>query len=115
MFGRQPLATRYVDSTAVPYVVVNPHVVPKRKVSSSGCKARVTYKTRIRTRRLNAVVQMLSGARHRRNVHRRAKTLGIPDSPRHGGVDAGVSFEFWPIKPPLSAEKFTSLNGDTDR
>src|SRR5262249_19964157 len=35
---------RYVDSTTVPYVVVNPHVRMKAKGVVIGCKARVTYK-----------------------------------------------------------------------
>jgi hypothetical protein len=28
-----------------------------------------------------------------------AEQLGIPSSPRHGGVNSGVLFEFWPGQP----------------
>src|SRR5207245_7251660 len=53
----RPVETRYVDSTAVPYVVVNPHVRMKAKGIVIGCKARLTYKQQT----IDAVVADVSG------------------------------------------------------
>ncbi len=91
----RPLETRYVDATVVPYVVVNPHVRAKAKGVVIGCKARVTYKSKKKT--IDSVVADVSGGKDIGEMSiAAAKNLGIPDSPRHGGVDSGVSFEFWP-------------------
>lgn len=96
----RPLETRYVDSTAVPYVVVNPHVRAKAKGVVIGCKARVTYKSKNKKKTTVAVVADVSGGNDIGEISiAAAKKLGIPDSPRHGGVNSGVSFEFWPDKP----------------
>ena len=79
----------------VPYVVVNPHVRAKAKGVVIGCKARVTYKSKKKT--IDSVVADVSGGNDIGEMSiAAAKKLGIPDSPRHGGVDSGVSFEFWP-------------------
>jgi hypothetical protein len=98
----RPLETRYVDATAVPYVVVNPRVRAKAKGVVIGCKARVTYKRKKKKRKkrkIDAVVADVSGGNDIGEMSiAAAKMLGIPDSPRHGGVDSGVSFEFWPGK-----------------
>jgi hypothetical protein len=98
----RPLETRYVDATAVPYVVVNPRVRAKAKGVVIGCKARVTYKRKKEKRKkkkIDAVVADVSGGNDIGEMSiAAAKMLGIPDSPRHGGVDSGVSFEFWPGK-----------------
>lgn len=91
----RPLETRYVDSTAVPYVVTNPHVRAKAKGVVIGCKARVTYKNKT----VDAVVADVSGGSDIGEMSiAAAQLLGIPSSPRHGGVDSGVTFEFWPDK-----------------
>ena len=93
----RPLETRYVDSTSVPYIVVNPHVRAKAKGVVIGCKARVTYKSKNKKKKIDAVVADVSGGNDIGELSiAAAKKLGIPDSPRHGGVDSGVSFEFWP-------------------
>jgi len=97
----RPLETRYVDATAVPYVVVNPRVRAKAKGVVIGCKARVTYKRKKKKRKekIDAVVADVGGGNDIGEMSiAAAKMLGIPDSPRHGGVDSGVSFEFWPGK-----------------
>lgn len=90
----KPITTRYVDSTAVPYVVVNPIVRLKAVGIVVGCRAAVTYKKK----RIDAVVADVSGASDIGELSIcAAKMLGIPDSPRQGGEDkAIVSFEMWP-------------------
>jgi hypothetical protein len=89
----RPLETRYVDAADVPYVVVNPIVRAKAKGVVIGCKASVTYKGKT----IDAVVADVSGGSDIGEMSiAAAEMLGIPSSPRHGGVDSGVEFEFWP-------------------
>jgi Fungal chitosanase of glycosyl hydrolase group 75 len=89
----RPLETRYVDAAQVPYLVVNPIVRAKAKGVVIGCKARVTYKGKT----IDAVVADVSGGKDIGEMSiAAAEMLGIPSSPRHGGVDSGVEFEFWP-------------------
>jgi hypothetical protein len=89
----RPVEMRYIDSTAVPYVVVNPHVRMKAKGVVIGCRARVAYKTKT----VDAVVADVSGGNDIGEISiAAAEELGIPSSPRHGGVDSGVTFELWP-------------------
>jgi hypothetical protein len=89
----RPLATRYVDATSVPYVVVNPIVRRKAVGVVIGCRARVTRGQAS----VDAVVADVSGADDIGELSiRAAQLLGIPDSPRHGGVSQGVTFEMWP-------------------
>ena len=97
----RPVETRYVDSTTVPYVVVNPHVRMKAKGVVIGCKARVTYKSgKKKAKKIDAVVADVSGGNDIGELSiAAAEELGIPSSPRHGGVNSGVTFEFWPDKP----------------
>jgi hypothetical protein len=91
----RPVETKYVDSTAVPYVVVNPRVRMKAKGVVIGCKARITYKTK----KVDAVVADVSGGADIGELSvAAAEKLGIPSSPRHGGCNSGVTFEFWPGK-----------------
>jgi hypothetical protein len=93
----RPLPTRYVDSTFVPYVVVNPHVRIKAKGVVIGSKVRVTYKSKNKNKTIDAVVADVSGGNDIGEMSiAAAKLLGIPSSPRHGGTDSGVTFEFWP-------------------
>jgi hypothetical protein len=93
----RPLATRYVDSTAVPYIVVNPTVRKKARGVVIGCKARATY---LGTS-VDAVVADVSGGSDIGELSiAAAKALGFKNtSPRDGGVDSGVLFEFWPDEP----------------
>ncbi len=99
----RPVETRYVDSTAVPYVVVNPHVRMKAKGIVIGCKARLTYKQQT----IDAVVADVSGGSDIGEISiAAAKLLGIPSSPRRGGVNSGVLFEIWPDQP-------AKVNGET--
>src|SRR5438105_10548102 len=97
----RPVETRYVDSTTVPYVVVNPHVRMKAKGVVIGCKARVTYKSgKKKAKKIDAVVADVSGGADIGELSiAAAEQLGIPSSPRHGGVNSGVTFEFWPDQP----------------
>jgi len=97
----RPVETRYVDSTTVPYVVVNPHVRMKAKGVVIGCKACVTYKSgKNNAIKIDAVVADVSGGADIGELSiAAAEKLGIPSSPRHGGVNSGVTFEFWPNEP----------------
>src|SRR5438477_3861858 len=90
----RPVETRYVDSTTVPYVVVNPHVRMKAKGVVIGCKARVTYKSgKKKAKKIDAVVADVSGGADIGELSiAAAEELGIPSSPRHGGVNSGVTF-----------------------
>jgi hypothetical protein len=58
-----------------------------------GCKARLTYNGAS----IDAVVADVSGAGDIGEISiAAAEILGIPSSPRTGGVPSGVSFELWP-------------------
>lgn len=99
----RPIPTRYVDSTFVPYVVVNPIVRKHAAGIVIGCKAWVTYKGKS----VEAVVADVSGVADIGELSiAAAKALGIPPSPRTGGVPKGVEFEFWPGTP-------AHVNGET--
>jgi len=87
------ITTRFVDATAVPYAVVNPIVRKKAVGIVIGCRARITYKKKS----IDAVVADVSGPGDIGELSiAAAKQLGVPDSPRKGGVTKGVLFEFWP-------------------
>ena len=87
---------RYVDSSAIAYVVVNPVVRRKAKGIVIGCLARVTYKDKV----IEAVVADVSGSSDIGELSiKAAELLGIPSSPRNGGVSHGVLFELWPGTP----------------
>jgi len=97
------VATRAVDATAVPYVVVNPHVRRNAKGIVIGSKAVVTYQGNS----VDAVVADVSGPNDIGEISiAAAEALGIRSSPRTGGVDSGVQFEFWPGTPAV-------VNGET--
>jgi hypothetical protein len=75
----RPIITRYVDSTAVPYVVVNPIVRRKAVGIVIGCLARVTYNGQS----IDAVVTVVSGPHNIGELSIRvAEPLQIPSSPR---------------------------------
>jgi len=89
----RPIPTRAVDATAVAYVVVNPHVRLNAMGVVIGCKAVLTYQGNSVT----AVVADVSGPNDIGEMSvAAAEALGIPSSPRTGGVNDGVQFEFWP-------------------
>jgi hypothetical protein len=89
----RPITTRFIDATAVPYVVVNPIVRTKAVGIVIGCRARITCKKRS----IDAVVADVSGASDIGELSiQAAKQLGIPASPRDGGTGRGVLFEMWP-------------------
>jgi hypothetical protein len=99
----RPIATRAVDATAVAYVVVNPHVRRNATGVVIGSKAVVTYQGNS----VSAVVADVSGPNDIGEISiAAAQALGIPTSPRTGGVSSGVQFEFWPGTPAV-------VNGDT--
>jgi hypothetical protein len=99
----RPLATRYVDSTKVPYIVVNPIVRKKARGIVIGCKARATYKGTS----VDAVVADVSGAGDIGELSiAAAEALKFQNaSPRNGGVESDVTFEFWP-------DQATTVNGE---
>ena len=89
----RPIATRYIDATTVPYVVVNPIVRRHAEGIVIGCRARISYNGQM----IDAVVADVSGAGDIGELSiRAAQLLGIPDSPRHGGAQGAVQFELWP-------------------
>lgn len=89
----RPITTRYVDAATVPYAVVNPLVRIRAVGVVIGCRARITY----RKRSIEAVVCDVSGAGSIGEMSiAAAEALGIPSSPRRGGVSKGVLFEIWP-------------------
>ncbi len=90
----RPVKTRYVDATTVPYVVVNPIIRMEAKGAVIGCRATVTYKGKS----VDAVVADVSGRGTIGELSiAAAKALGFKDfSARSGGVNSGVTFEFWP-------------------
>ncbi len=89
----RPMATRYVDAVSVPYMVVNP-IVRRRAVGVViGCRGRITH----RGRSVDVVVADVSGPRSIGEMSiAAARRLGIPSSPRTGGIARGVTFEMWP-------------------
>lgn len=104
----RPLATRYVDATAVAYIVVNPIVRVGAKGIVIGCKGQITW----RGISIPAVVADVSG----RATLGEASMAAVEQllraskaysetaikrliSPRTGGLASGVLFEFWPGQP----------------
>jgi hypothetical protein len=97
------IGTRWVDATAVAYVVVNPTVRQNAKGVVIGSRAVVTYQGKS----VDAVVADVSGPTGVGEISiAAAQVLGIPPSPRTGGVDSGVQFQFWPGTPAV-------VNGET--
>ena len=87
------ITTRAVDATAVAYVVVNLHVLRNANGVVIGSKAVVAYKGKS----VDAVVADVGGPNDIGKISiAAAQALGIESSPRDGGVDSGVQFEFWP-------------------
>ena len=88
------VATRYVDATFVAYVVVNPIIRIQARGVVIGCKARLTYKNTS----IDAVVADVSERSAVGELSIAAgEALGFKDATaRDGGVDSGVTYEFWP-------------------
>jgi hypothetical protein len=84
----------YVDAETVPYIVVPPMIVRKTYGVVRGAKARVTWNGKS----VDCVVAELGP--HDRIGEMSiaaARALGIPASPRHGGLAAPeVVYELWP-------------------
>jgi ribosomal protein L18 len=84
----------YVDSETVPYIVVPPLIVQRTAGIVRGCRARATYRGKsvecvVADRGPSSKIGELSIAA--------ARALGIPPSPRHGGMsEPEVSYELWP-------------------
>ncbi len=84
----------YVDAETVPYIVVPPLIVQQTAGVVRGCKAKVTYKGRsvdcvVADRGPSAKIGEISIAA--------ARAVGIPSSPRKGGVESpDVTYELWP-------------------
>lgn len=84
----------YVDAETVPYVVVPPLIVQQTAGVVRGCKARITYKGRS----VDCVVADKGPAARIGEISiAAAKAVGIPSSPRSGGVELpDVLYEIWP-------------------
>ena len=84
----------YVDAETVPYVVVPPFIVKETVGVVRGCMARVTYKGHT----VECVVaDMGPSARIGEISIAAARALGIPHSPKHGGIrEKLVDYELWP-------------------
>lgn len=89
----RPITTRYVDAASVPYMVANPLVRLRAVGIVIGCRGRLTYKRKP----IEVVVADVSGSDDIGEMSIcAAELLGIPSSPRRGGVSSGVQFEMWP-------------------
>jgi hypothetical protein len=87
------VAHRAVDACSVPYVVVNPHVRSNARGVVMGCRAVVSYAGKS----LEAVVADVSGGNDIGEISvAAADALGMPSSPRSGGVHSGVEFLLFP-------------------
>jgi hypothetical protein len=84
----------YVDAETVPYIVVPPMIVKRTVGVVRGCLSRVSY----RGQHVECVVADLGPANKIGELSiAAARKLGIPSSPRHGGVeDPEVDYELWP-------------------
>lgn len=95
----QPTATqrRYLNSETVPFIVVSPKIRNGVKGVVLGCQARITYKGKS----IEALVGDMGPLRKVGEISiAAAKALGIPSSPRTGGLDEPVVlYELWPGKP----------------
>jgi hypothetical protein len=84
----------YVDAQTVPYIVVPPLIVQRVTPVVRGSRARVTW----RDRSVECVVADLGpGNKIGELSIAAADALGMPSSPRHGGVNhKEVFYELWP-------------------
>lgn len=83
----------YVDSETIPYIVIPPLVMHKTVGIVRGCLARVTFNNKS----IDCVVADLSGGSIGELSIAAARALGIPASPRDGGLETcNVLYELWP-------------------
>lgn len=84
----------YVDAATVAYVVIPPLVLQSTDEPLRGAKARVTY----RGKSIDCVVADLGPSKSVGELSvAAARMLGIPESPRNGGVSTqDVLYEIWP-------------------
>ena len=84
----------YVDAETVPYVVVPPVIVSQTKGVVRGCRARITYNGKS----VDCVVADKGPTDKIGEISiAAARAVGIPSSPRDGGVSgAQVFYELWP-------------------
>lgn len=87
----------YIDAETVPYIVVPPLIVQQTTGIVRGCKARITYKGKT----VECVVADHGPSTKIGEVSiAAARAVGIPSSPRNGGVAAPqVFYELWPGTP----------------
>lgn len=86
----------YVDAETVPYIVVPPLIIQRSTGIVRGCRAKVTHT--VSGRSVDCVVAD-KGPRNKIGELSiaAARAVGIPSSPRRGGVDAPVLlYELWP-------------------
>jgi hypothetical protein len=83
----------YVDSATVPYVVVPPIIISKTQGAVMGCRAKVTYNGK-------SVECMVADVGPHGKIGElsiaAAEAVGIPSSPRTGGVSSGVRYDIYP-------------------
>lgn len=87
----------YLDSETVPYIVVPPLIITETRGVVRGCRARITWRGKL----IEAVVGD-KGPRNRIGELSiaAARALGMPSSPRNGGVETQeVLYELWPGTP----------------
>jgi hypothetical protein len=85
---------RQIDSETVPYIVVQKDIIAGTEGAVMGCKARATYKGKS----VDCIVADVGPrAKIGEGSIALARALGIPHSPRTGGLErAEVLYELWP-------------------
>lgn len=84
---------RYIDSSSIPFFVVPPIIISSVKPKVLGSKAQITYNDIT----IDAVVADIGPHSKLGELSiAAAKALGIPSSPKTGGVDKGVFYKLWP-------------------
>jgi hypothetical protein len=84
----------YVDSQTVPYIVVPPLIVQEVAGVVRGCRARATWNGKSVE---GAVADLGPRTKIGELSIAMADALGMPSSPRHGGVSKPtVTYELWP-------------------
>lgn len=102
---------RYVDSDKVPYIVVPPDLTGQRGVHM-GDVAMVMYKG---TSCGALVADVGPRGKYGEGSMALARLVGIPDSPRHGGVADGVTFLVWPKTTCGWPRSITSFQAQAER
>lgn len=92
--GKAPEWERQIDSETVPYIVVQGDIIAATKGAVLGCKARATY----RGVGVDCIVADVGPrAKIGEGSIALARALGIPSSPRSGGLEkAEILYELWP-------------------